>query len=114
MSTDPENGAGFVDGFDESEDLTEDDIVTFSGEDGEEVQGAIVAVLEHDGNQYVVIQPVDQLEDDDRDEIDTYLFLYGVTEEGLPSFSPIDDDAAFEAVCTAFGQMWSGGESGAE
>ena len=122
MSTDPDNGrdngGGFVDGFDESEDFSEDELVTIQDEDGNEVQCAIVAVLVHEGAQYVVMQPVDQLSTDDEDEdddeddsdeadtaIDTYVFLYEVDEEGLPTFSTIEDDATFDAVCQLFAEV---------
>lgn len=105
MSTDSDNGAGFVEGFDESEDLTEDDIVTIRDEDGHEVACAIVAVIVHDGEQYVMLHPVDQLEDEDREEIDAYVYHYTVNDEGFPVFSEIDDDETYDTVCDAFENM---------
>ena len=105
MPTDPENGAGFVEGFDESEEFTEEDLVTITDEDGHEVECAIVAVITYDDAQYVMLHPAAQLEDEELEEIDTYIFLYEVNEEGLPTFSPIDSDEVFEAVCEAFSEM---------
>ncbi len=105
MTTDEENGAGFVEGFDETEDLTDDDKVVITDDDGVEIECAYVAVIEHEGAQYVMLQPTAQLAQDDLEEIDTYVFLYEVNPEGLPVFAPIEDDATFEAVCAAFSQV---------
>lgn len=105
MSTEPENGAGFVEGFDDSDELTDDDIVTITNEDGEQVECAIVAVIVHDGQQYVMMHPVGQLEEPDIEEIDAYVYHYAVNDDELPVFSQIEDDDVFDAVCNAFGEM---------
>ncbi|MBX2800067.1 MAG: DUF1292 domain-containing protein [Myxococcales bacterium] len=105
MSLDPENGEGHVDGFDESEDFSEDDLVTFEDEDGNTWECVIVAVIEQDGGEYVMLQPKAQLEDEEQEEIDTFLFSYSVNADGLPEFSPIDDDELFAALIETFSEM---------
>lgn len=105
MSTDSENGAGFVEGFDDSDEFTDDDIVTITNAEGVEVQCAIVAVIVHDGEQYVMLQPVEQLADEEAEEIDSYVYHYSINDDDAPVFSEIDDDAAFETVCEIFSEM---------
>ncbi len=102
MPIDPENGDGHVDGFDESEELAEDDLVTITDDDGTEWECAILAVVEHEGDEYALLAPVDQLEDEESDELEMFLFLYEVDDEGVQTFSYIEDDEVYEQVQQAF------------
>jgi uncharacterized protein YrzB (UPF0473 family) len=105
MPIEPENGEGHVDAFDEAEDLDEDDLVTITDEDGNDVDCAILAVIEHGGAEYALLSPVDQLEAAERDDggqIDMYIFAYAVDEQGQQLFSSVDDDAVYEAVREEF------------
>lgn len=102
MSIDPENGEGHVDGFDESEELDADDLVTITDEEGTEWECAILAVVEHEGAEYALLAPVDQLEDEENEELEMFLFLYEVDDEGVQTFSYIEDDEVYEAVQKAF------------
>jgi len=105
MPIDPENGEGHVDAFDESEDLDTDDVVTIRDDDGNDVDCAILAVIEHGGGEYALLSPVHQLEAAEQEEggqIDMYIFAYSVDEEGQQLFSSVDDDATYEAVRDEF------------
>jgi uncharacterized protein YrzB (UPF0473 family) len=102
MPIDPENGEGHVDGFDESEDLEADDLVTIQDEDGKQWDCAILAVVEHESAEYALLAPVDQLEDEEGDEVEMFLFVYQVDDDGTQTFSYIEDDETYEAVREAF------------
>lgn len=105
-----DNGEGHVHGFDDSDEITDEDLMTFRDENGAEREGLIVAVIEHEGVDYAVVQPLDQLEvdddeDDDEAEIETYVFAVVTNEEGELGYGEVDDEAAFDAVCNAFSEL---------
>jgi len=110
MSGNPEddNGEGHVHGFDDSEEISDEDVMVFQDEHGTDRDGLIVAVIEHEGVDYAVVQPLDQLQaDDDGDdetEIETYVFTVIPTPEG-EGFGEVEDEAAFNAVCDAFSEL---------
>ena len=83
------------------EEFTDDDIVELTDDDGNTVAFAILIVVELDGVEYAALTPVDQLQDEDVDEQDVYLFIYEEVEEDggvLQTFAPIDDEATFARV----------------
>ncbi len=106
-SPEDENGAGHVDGFDDSEEISDEDIMGFVDEHGNERDGLIVAVIEHEGVDYAVVQPLDQLQDDEDDEveIETYVFAVTTNEAGEQGYGEVEDEAAFNAVCEAFSEL---------
>lgn len=97
MSGDESNGP--VD-----EDTVEDfevDEVELSDDEGNTVTFAMLLVIEIDGIEYAALSPKDQLEDDDNDEPDVYLFVYETYEEDegfVESFGPIEDEETFDKV----------------
>lgn len=95
MGEEESNGLGHIDELDEGEDL---EVVQFTTEDGKEYTAAILAVIEHEGSDYAVLAPLDQLQDDDGEELELFLFEYGEDEEGGEFFSYIEDEAIFNAV----------------
>lgn len=101
MSTEQDNGAGHIDGFDESETLIDDDLVTITDDSGQEYLCAILQVIEYSGAEYAMLSPKDQLEDEDAEEIDRFLFAYRI-EDGVPTFAYIEDDTIFDAVLEIF------------
>lgn len=105
MSPEQENGEGHVDGFDDSETLSEDDLVTITDDSGNEYLCVILEVIEYEGAEYVMLSPRDQLEDDEAEEIDRFLFLYQLTDDGTPTFSYIEDDNTFDAVLEIFNAL---------
>lgn len=107
-SPEDENGEGHVDGFDDSEEISEEDVLLFTDEHGNERDGLIVAVIEHEGGEYAVVQPLDQFQDDDDDdeaEIETYVFSVTTNEAGEQGYGEVEDEAAFNAVCDAFSEL---------
>lgn len=103
MPTDPEdNGEGHVEGFDESEEIDESDLVDIVDEDGRELKCVILGTLEHEDREYALLAPLDQLTSEDGDEVEMFIFLYKMDEEGNQTFAYIDDDATYEAVRAEF------------
>lgn len=103
MSTDPEdNGDGHVDGFDESEELSDGDQVTIVDDEGNEVNCLVLAVLEHEGEEYALLGRMDQLEADDGEEVEVFVFRQLIDEEGQQVFESIEDEETYEAVRREF------------
>ncbi len=96
------NGDGHVDELDESDEFEEDDLVTITDETGKEIECAILGVLEHEGGEYALLAPVEQLADDDGEAVEMFIFAYAVDDEGMQTFSYIEDDQLYEAVKDAF------------
>lgn len=106
------NGDGHVDELDESEEFDESDLVTITDESGKEFECAILGVLEHEGAEYALLAPLAQLSDDDGEEVEMFIFAYGVDDEGNQTFGYIDDDAVYEAVKNEFALLVNQEEDG--
>jgi uncharacterized protein YrzB (UPF0473 family) len=111
MPTDPEepkddeNGDGHVEEFDESEELDEEDLVTIVDDTGKELECAILAILEHEEEEFALLAPVAELTTDEGDEIQMFIFRYGVDEEGNQTFSYIEDEPLYEVVRDEFARL---------
>lgn len=89
--------------FDESDELSIEDILELEDEDGNVVQFALLAMVEVEGRQYAMTVPLAQLQSDDTEaQIDLHLLAY--SEEGEDAFyEDIDDPeeyAKVHAVCS--------------
>lgn len=85
----------------EVEELDDQDVVELTDDEGNTVSFSVLLVVEFNGVEYAALTPVEQLEDDEAEEQDIYLFVYEATEdeEGLvESFAPIDNPETFELV----------------
>ena len=78
------NGDGFIDEFDEGEEVEELDRVVLVSEEGEELQFVRLAIIEHEGSDYVMLALEEQLLEEDGDELEIYLFSY---EDTMDAFS---------------------------
>jgi uncharacterized protein YrzB (UPF0473 family) len=115
MPIDPENGEGHVDAFDESEKLEDEDLVTITDDDGNEIDCAILAVIEHNEQEYALVAPVAQLESDeaegdDADDgeegtFDMYILRYSVDDDGVQVFEGVEDDDEYDAVLAEFSTL---------
>ena len=92
------NGEGHIDGLDDGESIEEADIVTLVDEEENEHQFVVLAIVEMDDNQYAMLAPLDQVNDDSNPELELFLFTYNETDEGYAEFGEIDDDKIYEAV----------------
>ncbi|MEZ4240095.1 MAG: DUF1292 domain-containing protein [Myxococcota bacterium] len=117
MGTDPEdNGDGHIDEFDESEGFDPADLVTITDEDGVEIDCAILAVIEHDDDEFALLGRLDQLRED-VDELEMFIFRYTIEDDGTQTFAAIEDDETYDAVRDAFSLLISqedGDEDGEE
>lgn len=87
-------------GFDEEEALTDDDVVTLRTEGGEELSCVVLAVVDHDGASYAVLT-----EQGASDEADLLVTRYAEDEDGVASFSPVEDGAALGALREALADL---------
>jgi uncharacterized protein YrzB (UPF0473 family) len=97
-----ENGDGHVDTFDESDEFDPADLVTITDEDGQDIDCAIVAVIEHEGEEFALLARVEQLTSEDGDEIEMFIFRYEQDDEGNQRFSYVEEEAVYEAVRDEF------------
>ena len=93
---------------DQPEELVFDpsETVSFEDEEGNEHRCVVLAITEHNGDEYAMLAPVEQVESTDRDELELYLFRYDVTEDDTEEFSFIEDEAVFAAVQEIFSAMF--------
>ncbi|MDD3831858.1 MAG: DUF1292 domain-containing protein [Clostridia bacterium] len=93
---------------DESQ-LVEDDIVTLLDENDNEIRFVHNATVEYQNKWYVVLQPLDYIEDVGDDEV--LIFEVDKDKEGEVLFMPIEDDAILDAVYAEFEKMLENDES---
>lgn len=110
MGRDPdENGQGHVDTFDESEEIDDEDVVTLVDEEGNERDFAVLAVAEVEGQDYALLAPTEQLqENDEGGELELYIFTYDIDEEDdTEQFGEVADEATYEKVRDFFSTLIS-------
>jgi len=96
-----ENGVsdnGTLDGLDETDDLAGPDVVTLEDDEGNTMDFALLAVVEVEQQDYALMTPVEQIEDEAGDSMDLFLFQYDETDDGSASFSEIDDEDTYLRV----------------
>lgn len=78
-----------------------DDIIVLIGEDGEEVEFEHLDTVELNGNEYVVLLPMDEEEEDE--EVDEVVILkVDHNEAGEDSFITVDDEEELNRVFEEF------------
>ena len=88
------------DGDEEYEDEAgeDDGTITLTDESGNEVTFGILGFVEDDGKNYVLLAPVEQLDnEEDETPLDVYIFRYEEFGDG-ESFSPIEDEAEMARI----------------
>ena len=79
-------------------------VIEFEDADGAVLSFAELALVEIDGQDYVMLAPLEQVvaseddEDESDGEIEIYLFRYDELEDGSPDYSEIEDDDTYERV----------------
>ena len=88
--------------------LPEDDgsdiLVTLSLDDGSEAECRILTIFELEGQNYIVLLPLDE-EGNDKEEGEVFLYRYFEDEEGNPSLDNIEDDEELEAAFDRFDEL---------
>jgi uncharacterized protein YrzB (UPF0473 family) len=77
-----------------------DDIVILIGEDGEEVEFEHLDTVELDGNEYVILLPLDEQENDEVDEV--VILKVDHNADGEDSFITVDDEDELNRVFEEF------------
>lgn len=82
-------------------DAERDDIVVLVDENGEEVEFEHIDTVEMNGNEYVVLIPFSEDEDDDLEE-EVVILRVEHSEDGNDTFVTIEDDDELEEVFSEF------------
>ena len=98
--------------FDIEEEFEDDDIVTLTAEDGEEIDFVEIAGIAHEGKFYAILQPVELLEGMDEDE--ALVFEVTRDEEDNDKFSIVVDDDIIDAVFKQYNELLDNAEAEAE
>ena len=77
-----------------------DDIIVLIGEDGEEVEFEHLDTVELNGNEYVILLPMDEEENEEVDEV--VILKVDHNEAGEDSFITVDDDDELNKVFEEF------------
>ncbi len=77
-----------------------DDIVVLLGEDGEEVEFEHLDTIEMDGNEYVILLPLEEQENEEVDEV--VILKIEHNEDGEDSFITVDDEEELNKVFEEF------------
>lgn len=70
-------------------------IVTLVGDDGEAFECEVVEIFELDGQEYALLLPIPEGDDDDEDMV---VMRVDWADDDEATFSPIEDDDEFERV----------------
>lgn len=78
-----------------------DNIVVLNDEDGNEVEFEFLDLIEYEGEQYVVLLPTDESEDEEAGEV-VILKLEDTESEDEESYVSVDDEDTLNAVFEIF------------
>ncbi|GEM_PF-2829778 len=84
-----------------TDELEDDGVVWLEDAEGQVVGFGVLGVFDHQGQDYILLSPVAQLEDDveSKEPLDVMIMQYDVDDvDGAESFTPIDDDDLFAAL----------------
>ena len=79
-----------------------DDIVVLVDENGEEVEFEHIDTIEMNGNEYVVLAPLEEEEADEKDEEEVIILKIEHGEEGEDSFVTVEDEDELDEVFEEF------------
>lgn len=80
-----------------------DDIIVLIGEDGEEVEFEHLDTVEFDGNEYVILLPLDEEGEEENEEVDEVVILkVDHNEDGEDAFVTVDDEDELNKVFEEF------------
>lgn len=88
----------------EIEDDPDDYRVTLDLDDGTSAECAILTILEVDGQDYIVLVPVDE-NDEPVEEGEVFIYRYYEDADGTPTLGNIENDEEFEKVSERFDEF---------
>lgn len=66
---------------------------------GNEVEFVLLGIVELEPEgEFALLTPSEQIDGDDDEPMDVYIFHYDVDEDGAESFAPVEDEALVERV----------------
>ena len=77
------------------------EIFTLTDEDDQDQDFALLALVEHEGSEYAVLAPVEQLENEEEPAFDLYAFAYNETEDGDITLDAVEDEEILAVVFNA-------------
>jgi len=93
----------FIEEFDEELETADDDIVTLTSADGEEIDFVEIAGIAHEGKFYAILQPVELIEGMEDDE--ALVFEVSRNENGEDNFSIVLDDDIINPVFEIYNKL---------
>lgn len=85
----------------------DDLFVTLELEDGTEVETQVITIFEVEEQDYIVLIPVEQVEEE---EGEVYIYRYFESEDGEPGLDNIETQEEFDMVSEIFDQIVEDGE----
>ena len=85
-------------GLDENELVEGPDVVVLADEDGNETEFVVIILVEVEDQEYVALTPLEQIEDEESESMEIFLFEYAEDENGVAEFSEIEDEATYIKV----------------
>jgi uncharacterized protein YrzB (UPF0473 family) len=79
-----------------------DDVVVLVDENGEEVEFEHIDTIEMNGNEYVVLAPISEEDDEELDEEEVVILKVEHGEDGEDTFITIEDDDEIDDVFDEF------------
>lgn len=83
---------------DHDEDGEDDGVVVLVDAEGNEVEFGILGFVEDGDKAFALMSPVEQLNDEESDDFDVYIFHYEELEDGSEEFSEVEDPEVFARV----------------
>ncbi len=80
----------------------EDEMLTLTDEDGNEHQFSVIDIIEMDGSEYAILQP---LEEGEEDEDEAIILRIDTDEDGNEILVDIEDDEEWEKVADTWSSM---------
>lgn len=84
-------------------DEEDDDIITLTSADGEEIDFVEIAGIAHEGNFYVILQPVELLDNMDDDE--ALVFKVSRNSDGSDKFEIVLEEEIIDAVFEKYNEL---------
>lgn len=81
----------------------EDDIITLTSADGEEIDFVEIAGIAHEGNFYAILQPVELLDNMDDDE--ALVFRVSRNSDGSDKFEIVLEEDIIDAVFEKYNEL---------
>ena len=79
-----------------------DDVLVLMDEKGEEVEFEYLDTIEMDGNEYAVLLPVDESDEEEAETEEVIILKLAVDESGEDSFVSVDDEGELQKVFDLF------------